>query len=106
MRLEGWGRPPLGRPHASRRIAAQPCLLNWPRPSPAAMLLSMRPIEMKHLAARECGLALLHEGPAALDEVLAGEALLHHLRAARKVALGFVLHHLADDVLDRLHRER
>src|SRR5262245_32965896 len=59
-----------------------------------------------HLFPREGRLALLPERPAALDEVAAGEAVLHHLGAARHVALGFVLHHLADDVLDRLHRDR
>jgi len=54
----------------------------------------------------KCRLALFHERPAALDEIVAGETLLDQFRASRKIALGFILHDLADNVLDRLHRER
>src|SRR4029077_17588215 len=73
---------------------------------PVAMGSAFAGTTASHLYPREGRLALLHERPAALDEVAAGETVLHYFGAARHVALGFVLHHLADDVLDCLHRER
>src|ERR1700753_3490422 len=57
-------------------------------------------------AADERRLALLHEGAAALDEVLAVEAALDQLGAAREVALAFVGHRLVGDELDRVDGER
>src|SRR5215204_582072 len=57
-------------------------------------------------ASGEHRLAFLHEGGATFDVILALEALLHHLGRPRQVALAFVLHHLADDVLDGIDGER
>ncbi len=51
------------------------------------------------LAPPENGLALLHEGAAALDVVLAGEAAPHQLIAARGIDVGGGLRHLGDDAL-------
>src|SRR5690242_15831825 len=94
---------------------ATPILLDVPRGSPADVVHAYSntkwPIRIRdsltpRLLAGERRLALLHEGAATLDEVLAGETGLHHLGAARDVALGFVLHDLADDVFDRLHGQR
>src|SRR5947199_3380419 len=55
---------------------------------------------------RERRLALFHEGGAALGVILAGEALLDQLRAAREVALALVAHGLVDDEFFGRHRKR
>src|SRR4051812_511537 len=57
-------------------------------------------------AAREHWLALLHEGLTAFLVVAALEAGVHRRLRAVEIALGFVLHHLADHGLDRLDGER
>src|SRR3954449_9629932 len=51
-------------------------------------------------------LALLHEGIAALDVVLATEAGLHRLVGAFHVALRLILQDFADHLLDRADGER
>ena len=56
--------------------------------------------------ADELGLALLEEGAAAFDVVPARKAGGDQLLAAREVARGRVLQHLADHRLDRADRER
>src|SRR5438046_1262508 len=55
--------------------------------------------------AREGRLALLHEGAAAFGVVVAGEALLDQLGAARKIALALVAYGLVDDEFFGFHRE-
>ena len=57
-------------------------------------------------AAAEDGLALLHEGAAAFDVVLAVEAAPHQRLAAGAVDLGGGLGQLGDDALDGREAER
>src|SRR3954463_12286032 len=58
------------------------------------------------LSSLEAGLALLHEGAAAFDVVLALEALEDEARAEVAVEVVAQLEHLADDPLARLDGER
>src|SRR6185437_9471262 len=65
-----------------------------------------RPRCRRRSAADEGRLALLHEGAAARDIVLALEAALDHVGAALEVALAFVRHRLVGDELHRVDGER
>ena len=78
------------------------------RPETAATARSARSIPSAWIAsgADELGLALLEEGAAPFDIVPARKAGGDQLLAAREVARGRVLQHLADHRLDRADRER
>src|SRR6185369_201744 len=56
--------------------------------------------------AGERRLALFHEGLAAFFIIVAGEAFRHQIGAALQVALALRLDRLADDIFDRIDRQR
>src|SRR5712691_3760055 len=99
-------RPCSTRSDTSSTTATEPYRLVSERSSTDATSTRGAIVRSRRSGPREHRLALFHEGRAALDVVLAVEALLHQLGGARQVALALLLHHFADDVLDRADGER
>src|SRR6266849_9656652 len=70
------------------------------------LLFSRTAPSVERLFSLKHGLALLHEGSAAFDVILALEALLHQRRARLRIERRARFQHLADDALGRADRER
>jgi len=93
-------RSPPRRPAASSATASR--VLETPNRRSVSATACRHP-----LLAGKCRLALLHEGCGGPPmKSLLAKALLDQLGAARQVPRGFILLDFADDVLDRLHRQR
>src|SRR3954465_9583495 len=78
----------------------------YARRGQSPLLRMLRPFGLRPSLPGEDRLALLQEGAASLDVVLAGETARHEARQARKVALALGLHGLDGDLLERRDGER